>query len=91
MALSALDPTFLALRGYISCIREKLQKKPPSVPPEYSEESLESCSGLATAVASESAIFGEKTDDYCEQLKLPLPLSKQGRGSQTSFLYWVHN
>ena len=87
MALSALDPAFLGLRGYISCIREKLQKKPPSVPPEYSEEALESCNGLATAVAS--AIFGEK--NYCEQLKLPLPLSKQGRGSQTSFLYWVHN
>ena len=83
MALSTLDPTFLDLRGYISCIREKLQKTPPSVPPEYSEESLESCNGLVTAVAS--AIFGEK--NYCEQLELPLPLSKQGRGSQTSFLY----
>ena len=83
MALSALDHTFLGLRGCISCIREKLQKKPPSVPREYSEESLESCSGLVTAVAS--AIFGEK--NYCEQLNPPLALSKQGRGPQTSFLY----
>ena len=81
MALSTLDPTFLGLRGYISCIREKLQKKAPSVPHEYSEESLESCSGLATAVAS--AIFGEKK--YCKQLKLPLALSKQGGAHRQAF------
>ena len=76
-------PHFLRFKRLYLLYQRETTKKASSVPREYSEESLESCSGLVKAVAS--AIFGEK--NYCEQLKLPLALSKQGRGSQTSFLY----
>ena len=48
MALSALDPTFLALRGYISCIREKLQKKPPSGGGGGLSRDVKNCSRVST-------------------------------------------
>ena len=56
-------PHFLRFKRLYLLYQRETTKKAWSVPPEYSEESLESCSGLATAVAS--AIFGEK--NYCEQ------------------------
>ena len=69
-------------RLYLLYQRETTKKKPPSVPREYSEESLESCSGLVTAVAS--AIFGEK--NYCEQLNPPLALYlNKGGGHRQAF------
>ena len=69
---------------YHSVAIDNCFKKPSSVPHEYSNESLDSHSGLATALAS--AIFGEK--NCSKWLDFSIALSPQGRGLQTSLLLW---
>ena len=83
VSLSAPGPhLFRFKRSYLQPAK-KNSKKASSVTHEYSNESLDSHSGLATALAS--AIFGEK--NCSKWLDFSIALSPQGRGLQTSLLH----
>ena len=53
-------PHLLRFKRLYLLYQRETTKKPPSVPREYSEESLESCSGLVTAVPVVAAVLARK-------------------------------